>query len=74
MNRHQRRRAARMTRHNRFYETYVRHLPRVALDAPREAGRVYHLVVHHDEWCDFYSGKPCNCQRIISQHVEPSRS
>jgi hypothetical protein len=74
MNRHQRRRARRMARHNRFYETYVQYLPQVAPDAPLEPGRVYHLVFHHDEWCAFYSGQECNCRPRISRHVEPSRS
>jgi hypothetical protein len=72
MNRHQRRRAARMARHNRFYETYVQHLPRVAPDEPLEGGS--HLVFHHDEWCAFYSGQDCNCRPVISRHVEPRRS
>jgi hypothetical protein len=63
MNRHQRRRARRMTRHNKFYQTYVRHLPRIPLDAPLDRGRVYHLVVQHDEWCQF-----------VSRYVEPRRS
>jgi hypothetical protein len=74
MNRHQRRRAARMARHNQLYETYVRHLPRVPLDAPLERGRVYHMVYFHDEQCAFYSGKSCNCQPTVSRHAEPERS
>ena len=74
MNRRQRRRARSAARHNRFYQTYVRHLPRVPLDAPLERGRVYHLVVHHDHWCAFYSGRACNCNPIVSRHAEPVRS
>jgi hypothetical protein len=63
-----------MARENRFYEGYVRHLPRVPLDAPFEAGRVYHLVHFHDEHCSFYSGKQCNCSPVIERRVEPRRS
>jgi hypothetical protein len=74
MNRHQRRRAAAQARHTTFYQKYVRHLPRVALGAPLEAGKVYHLVTFHDEWCAFYSGRGCNCNPVFSRHVEPERS
>jgi hypothetical protein len=74
MNRHQRRRARRIAHHNKFYRNYVRHLPRLPIDAPLERGRVYHMVFHHDEWCAFYSGAPCNCNPIISRHAEPVRS
>jgi hypothetical protein len=74
VNRRQRRRARLMARHNRFYQSYVRHLPRTPLDAPLERGRVYHLVMQHDAWCDFYSSKTCNCDPIISRHVEPRTS
>jgi len=73
MNRHQRRRAGKMGQHNDFYNQYVRHLPRVAIDAPLERGRVYHTVVQHDDWCAFYDDKVCNCNPIISRHVEPTR-
>ena len=74
MNRHQRRRARKMAGHNKFYNDYIRHLPQVALDAPLERGRLYHTVVHHDEWCAFYDDKDCNCDPNISRHVEPKRS
>jgi hypothetical protein len=74
MNRHQRRRAARISRHNRFYESYVRHLPRVALDAPYEPGRLYHTVYFHDDWCAIYSGQECNCEPILRRYEEPDRS
>jgi hypothetical protein len=30
---------------NRLYNDYVRHLPRVPLDAPYERGRLYHMVM-----------------------------
>jgi hypothetical protein len=73
MNRHQRRRARSMARHNHVYGSYVRHLPRVALDAPLERGRVYHDVFFHDEWCGIYSGAECNCRSLFSRHVEPRR-
>jgi hypothetical protein len=75
MNRHQRRRAAKMARENAFYNDHIRHLPKVALDAPYEAGQVYHLVHFHDSWCAIYDvGRACNCQPIITRHVEPSRT
>ncbi len=83
MNRHERRRAAAMGRtsagkkNRSLYESYVRHLPRVPLDAPLEGGRVHHLCFHHDDWCQIFStGSPadCNCNPVISQHIEPVRS
>jgi hypothetical protein len=76
MNRHARRRAARMARdkHNRFYTHYVAHLPSVPIDAPFEPGHVHHVVVMHDQWCSFYSGQACNCRPVIRRHKEPRRS
>jgi hypothetical protein len=47
---------------------------KVLIDAPLEAGRVYHMVYFHDEQCAFYSGKSCNCQPTVSRHAEPERS
>jgi len=47
----------RKARENGFHTSYVQHLPRVPLDAPLERGRVYHTVVHHDEWCAIYNDK-----------------
>jgi hypothetical protein len=83
MNRHQRRRAAAISRvsagkkNRSFYELYLRHLPQVPIDAPLERGRVHHLCFHHDEWCRIFStGNPadCNCDPVISRHAEPVRS
>jgi hypothetical protein len=79
MNRAARRAAAARARkrHTDFYSSYVRHLPRVPVGAPLERGRVYHLVLHHDDWCRFYDTEnvaDCNCDAVISQHVEPRRS
>jgi hypothetical protein len=74
MNRHQRR-AARRNIENKFYNDYVRHLPKVSLDTPIERGKVYHLVFHHDDWCTIYDGGgACNCDVIVTRHVEPKRS
>lgn len=73
-NRHSRRRAAAIARHNKFYGDYVAHLPRVADGEPLERGRVYHQVISHDRWCRIYSGGACNCSPDISLHIEPSRS
>jgi len=74
MNRHQRRRAEKVARHNKFYTTYVRHLPRVAADAPFERGKIYHVVFNHDAWCAFYDDKACNCNPTVTRHIEPERS
>jgi hypothetical protein len=74
MNRHERRRARRKAHHDRFYRAYIRHLPRVPLDAPFEPGTVHHVVVFHDSWCAFYAGKACNCSSVIRRYVEPRRS
>jgi hypothetical protein len=74
MNQHERRRERKLNRENKFYSGYVAHLPRVPIDGPLEPGRVYHMVFHHDEWCAFYDGRPCNCNPIITRHIEPRRS
>ena len=73
MNRKQRRARAKKG-HTDFYNKYVKHLPCVPLDVPMERGKVYHHIVHHDDWCAFYSGEACNCNPIITRHVEPRRS
>jgi hypothetical protein len=83
MNRHQRRAAGAQARkrkgarHSSFYQEYVRHLPQEPIDASTEDGRVYHLVHQHDDWCRFYeTDNPvgCNCNVVVTRHVEPSRS
>jgi hypothetical protein len=40
---------------NPVIEDYVRHLPRVPLNAPFEPGRFYHVCVLHDDWCNRFS-------------------
>ena len=45
MNRHECRRADKIARENRFYRDYVRHLPRIPINAPYERGRLYHTVL-----------------------------
>jgi hypothetical protein len=50
------------------------HLRRVPLNAPLERGRVYHLVIAHHDWCAFYEGGECNCDPVITRHIEPKRS
>jgi hypothetical protein len=72
--RRSRSRARRKARENRFYQTYIRHLPAVPIDAPLEPGRVYHTVFAHDDWCEIYSGRDCNCSPIVRRFVEPRRS
>jgi hypothetical protein len=74
MNRHERRREAKMNAHNNFYNEYIKHLPQVPVDAPIERGTVHHMVVMHDDWCAFYDDKECNCNPIITRHAEPVRS
>jgi hypothetical protein len=56
-----------------FYHEYIKHLPRVSLDEI-EPGRIYRRVYQHDDWCARYSGGLCNCNVIITRHVEPKRS
>lgn len=80
MNRHARRaaeaRARRMRANDRFYLDHIRHLPQVPLDAPYERGRVYHTCFHHDDCCRFYDRgliEDCNCNPIVTRHVEPVR-
>jgi len=78
-NRHARRAAAARARkrHTNIYRDYIRHLPRVPVNAPLEPGRVYHAVFHHDDWCRFYltgNFADCNCDVIETRHVEPRRS
>lgn len=78
MNRHERRRAKRMARENKFVDEYVSHLPQVPVDAPLERGRLYHTVMHHDAWCKIYDGdggiESCNCNPLITRYIEPRRS
>jgi hypothetical protein len=75
MNRHERRRReAVKAKENRFYNDYIRHLPRVPVDAPFERGRVYHTVMAHDDDCRIYSGEVCSCDPIITRYIEPKRS
>jgi hypothetical protein len=64
-------------RHTKFYQEYVEHPPSVPIDAPPEPGRVYYVTFHHDAWCCFYETNDmadCNCDVVITQHVEPVRS
>jgi hypothetical protein len=79
-NRHARRAAAarnrNIRRHSRLYETYIKYLPQVPLDAPLAPGRVYHLVHFHDDNCRFYDSEnfaDCNCNFAMARHVEPVR-
>jgi hypothetical protein len=81
MNRHQRRAAAArgetVATGDTLYERYIRHLPRVPIDAPMERGRVHHLCFLHDDRCQFFvTGRPadCDCDVIVRRHVEPMRS
>jgi hypothetical protein len=82
MNRHDRRAAAARRRRNRnrhdtLYCDYIQHLSQAPVDAPLEAGRVYHLCFHHDPQCEFYAHEhreDCTCNPAITRHVEPRRS
>jgi hypothetical protein len=81
MNRHERRAAAarrsNRERHDTFYQQYIRHLPQVPAGSSPEPGHVYHLCFHHDDWCRFYDNEnlgDCNCDVVITRHVEPRRS
>ncbi len=74
LNRHERQRAAAMEQQNKFYDGYIKHLPQVAVDAPLERGRLYHLTFFHDDWCTIFDGADCNCDPIVTRHIEPRRS
>ena len=76
-NRHARRAAEARARLNDFYTKCIRHMPEVPVDAPLQRDRVYHTVIQHDDWCRFYQTEnlaDCNCNPIISRHIEPERS
>jgi hypothetical protein len=73
MNRHERRRQAAMARENDFFNSYVRHLPEVGPEVIGKPG-VSHVVFHHNEWCEIYSGKGCNCDPEVTFYAEPRRS
>lgn len=78
MNRHDRRsaKAGNRKRLGNWYDDYIRHLPRVPIDAPFEVG-VHHLVLFHDDWCRIYeTGNPadCNCYPRVERHAKPRRS
>jgi hypothetical protein len=80
VNRHERRAAAAERRRSKvcMWTDYIRHLPRVPLDAPEEAGRRYYTCVHHTVACRaFVTGRPdsdCDCGARTTKHVEPTRS
>jgi hypothetical protein len=78
MNRRERRAAAaRRRRHDRWYQEYIQHLPKVDVSAPLERGQIYHVCFHHDPQCSFYERErieDCNCDPTITRHVEPLRS
>jgi hypothetical protein len=61
-------------RRDKFYKDYLRHLPRVPVNAPFEPGELHHLAVFHDDWCAIFKGKECNCNPIIERYVERRRS
>ena len=73
MNRHQRRRQAAMDKYNTFVRDYVHHLPEAGSEALGKAG-VSHMVCYHDEWCEIYDGKGCNCEPVIKLFAEPKRA
>lgn len=70
-NRHERRRAKMQARSDHYYTTHIARLPQVPLGPLPERGRVYHLVTQHDDWCSYFTGAECNCNPIITRHVEP---
>jgi hypothetical protein len=74
MNRHERRRARKISRENRFFSDYVSHLPRVANSAPFEPGTVNYMTVFHDSWCSIYDGAECDCNPIVERRIDPVRS
>ena len=38
-----------------------------------EPGKVSHFMVAHDDWCDFFSGKSCNCNPEIMPWTSPDQ-
>lgn len=73
MNRHKRRAAAARARQARLYPDYVRHLPRVPLDAPLDQSQVYFLVRGHEKGCAWFAGERCSCVPRLRLHVNPVR-
>ena len=88
MNRHARRKTASAARRQcaphhirrqrtRLYDTYIRHLPRVPLDAPFEGRGPHYVARLHDKWCRyFHSGdaRDCDCSPTFVRYQEPKRS
>jgi hypothetical protein len=43
-----------------------------------QRGRLYHLVVHHDEWCRIFNKDngglaDCDCDPVVEVRAEPVR-
>lgn len=78
MNRHERRRQARMNRENDFVNDYVKHLPEIGAEQVGKPGRLVHAVYYHDDWCGIYDGnggmETCTCKPVVKYHTEPRRS
>jgi hypothetical protein len=79
VNRHDKRRAARQARCEKFHAEYVSHLPELPPNAALEPVRVYHIGCFHDSWCSIYSKDngtlaDCNCNPVVKRYVEPRRS
>ena len=63
--------------HTKFFDSYVRHLVRVPLDAPFEGGGPHYIARLHDRWCRyFFTGNAvdCNCCPTFVRYQEPKRS
>jgi hypothetical protein len=63
--------------HTALWRSYLRHLPRVPLDAPVAPGTVTHLALLHDSWCRSWATgvfADCNCNLELARYVEPVRS
>jgi hypothetical protein len=85
MNRHQRRAARAMgllpprskAERTSLWRSYLRHLPRVPLDAQLAPGTADHYALLHDSWCrswDTGRFEDCNCELEIARYAEPVRS
>jgi hypothetical protein len=48
-------------REARFYNNYLRHLPRVPRGAALKKPGVYFAIHRHDDWCGIYQDGDCNC-------------
>jgi hypothetical protein len=74
MNRHERRRRAIKRGRNKFVDEYVHQLPEVGPEALSTPGGITHMIYYHDDGCQIYDGRECNCNPDVRFFAEPQRS